>query len=473
MSSWCPNNSDIGNISTIEFDESGNEYNGTKVGVISQMDSPIGVGSYNFSSNGYVHRIPTILTTDNKNFSISFWTKFDNTSSTMCIYNNRTSTDSGIAVFYIEGKIRFDDGNDTEGHNHQWTTSKSFVKDTWYYICLTRSSTKKKMYIDGILVDETSDVGGLLHIGTQYASIGSSSTNGNAGSSNMFRGNMTDFRIYCSELTAEDVRQMYFSKAKIDKNGNSFCNEFIERDNLQPLLTKTSTLQSQSFIDGYQQLEYISKSEASQRSYYFDLDLYATDIKRIEADISFDAVAQSGGSYFFGGYFGSQTDGRASYNAYLYVAKDTNKIGYGCGGDWISSGMVWNLGDRHYIKSQLFSGSQFLEVDGNRILTHTFSHLPPNTSTVPLLIYQYQGNRLANYGWSGKIYSMKIYGNDEKLIRNLIPCCRKSDNQEGLYDMVNNVFYTNGVTGNFSKGEDISKARIFSNSIIANEIIEI
>lgn len=236
VTDWCPNNLDIGNISNIEFDESGKEYNGTKVGVISQMDSPIGVGSYNFSSNGYVHRIPTILTTDNKNFSISFWTKFDNTSSTMCIYNNRTSTGSGIAVFYIGGKIRFDDGNDTEGHNHQWTTSKSFVKDTWYYICLTRSSTKKKMYIDGILVDETSDVGGLLHIGTQYASIGSSSTNGDAGSSNMFRGNITDFRIYCSELTAEDVRQMYFSKARIDKNGNVYCNQFVESNNMGNLL---------------------------------------------------------------------------------------------------------------------------------------------------------------------------------------------------------------------------------------------
>lgn len=237
MSSWCPNNSDIGNISTIEFDESGNEYNGTKVGVISQMDSPIGVGSYNFSSNGYVHRIPTILTTDNKNFSISFWTKFDNTSSTMCIYNNRTLTGSGIAIFYVGGKIRFDDGNDVDGNTHQWVASKSFAKDTWYYICLTRSSTKKKMYIDGILVDETSNVGGLLQIGTKYASIGSSSTNGDAGSSNMFRGNITDFRIYCSELTAEDVRQMYFSKAKIDKNGNFYCNEFIDGDYDEELLT--------------------------------------------------------------------------------------------------------------------------------------------------------------------------------------------------------------------------------------------
>ena len=54
----------------------------------------------------------------------------------------------------------------------------------------------------------------------------------------------------------------------------------------------------------------------------------------------------------------------------------------------------------------------------------------------------------------GKIYACKIWDN-EVLIRDLIPCYRISDNVIGLYDIVNDVFYTNSGTGTFSKGADV------------------
>ena len=42
------------------------------------------------------------------------------------------------------------------------------------------------------------------------------------------------------------------------------------------------------------------------------------------------------------------------------------------------------------------------------------------------------------------------------LIANFIPCYRKSDNVIGLYDTVNNVFYTNQGTGTFIKGPEVA-----------------
>lgn len=249
MSSWCPNVTELGNTANIEFDESGNGYNGEKsTGVLPQVDSPIGVGSYNLTKKGYIHKIPAMLTSENKNFSISTWVKFDNTSSTMCIYNNRTTVGSGIAIFYVGGRIRFDDGNDSGGTSHQWTPNKTFTANTWYYICVTRSASKKKLYVNGEFIEESSNVGGLLDLGTQYASIGASSTNGAAGNSNMFLGNMTDFRIYGSELSASDVKGLYETKAKIDKNGNLYCNEFIE-DGIKVQVKKNSEILSQNFYE--------------------------------------------------------------------------------------------------------------------------------------------------------------------------------------------------------------------------------
>lgn len=53
------------------------------------------------------------------------------------------------------------------------------------------------------------------------------------------------------------------------------------------------------------------------------------------------------------------------------------------------------------------------------------------------------------------LYSFQISDNDT-LIRDFIPCYRKSDNEPGLYDTVNNVFYSNAAdSGTFTVGADI------------------
>lgn len=54
-----------------------------------------------------------------------------------------------------------------------------------------------------------------------------------------------------------------------------------------------------------------------------------------------------------------------------------------------------------------------------------------------------------------KLYSFKIYDNGT-LIRDFIPCYRVADNEVGLYDIVNNQFYTNQGTGSFTKGPDVN-----------------
>jgi len=52
----------------------------------------------------------------------------------------------------------------------------------------------------------------------------------------------------------------------------------------------------------------------------------------------------------------------------------------------------------------------------------------------------------------GKIYYAKIW-NKGDLVRDLIPCYRKSDNEAGMYDLVTETFFTNAGTGEFLYGE--------------------
>lgn len=58
------------------------------------------------------------------------------------------------------------------------------------------------------------------------------------------------------------------------------------------------------------------------------------------------------------------------------------------------------------------------------------------------------------FGWF-KMYYCKLW-DGETLVRDFVPCYRKSDSVIWMYDLVNNQFYTNSWSGAFTKGTDSS-----------------
>lgn len=58
------------------------------------------------------------------------------------------------------------------------------------------------------------------------------------------------------------------------------------------------------------------------------------------------------------------------------------------------------------------------------------------------------------YKASAKIAYVRIY-DGQTLVRNLVPVKRNSDDVLGMYDLVNDVFYTNSGTGTFTAGEEM------------------
>lgn len=59
-----------------------------------------------------------------------------------------------------------------------------------------------------------------------------------------------------------------------------------------------------------------------------------------------------------------------------------------------------------------------------------------------------------NYKQQARLYNyLKIY-NGEELVRNFIPCYRKSDGEVGIYDTVTKQFFVNQGTGEFTYGYD-------------------
>lgn len=91
-------------------------------------------------------------------------------------------------------------------------------------------------------------------------------------------------------------------------------------------------------------------------------------------------------------------------------------------------------------------------LDGKLLLTQSVNTF---TAPAPLEIFaSYNGGTEGYLPSISRIYSFKIYDNDF-LVRNFVPCYRISDGVVGLYDVINDVFYTNAGTGDFTKGNNI------------------
>lgn len=93
----------------------------------------------------------------------------------------------------------------------------------------------------------------------------------------------------------------------------------------------------------------------------------------------------------------------------------------------------------------------------NGTKNNTLQKSSTGVSDFTLLIFGYNSTgtkKPFNYG-NMTLYGTKIYDGDT-LIRDFVPCYRKSDGEIGLYDIVYDVFYTNAGTGTFVIGNAVN-----------------
>lgn len=102
----------------------------------------------------------------------------------------------------------------------------------------------------------------------------------------------------------------------------------------------------------------------------------------------------------------------------------------------------------HTFVLDMKNGIASIDDSNFNLSTQTFS------STRPVYLFARRANTIEYY-CNENIYGCKFYENDV-LTMNLIPCYRNSDNEVGLYDLINDVFYTNQGTGEFTYGKEIN-----------------
>lgn len=228
---WIPNPADK-NYSYYNYyktysalDVSGFRYNGEIINNFFGIDNtPRYNNSCEFSTN-YIQNLPTPFHNNTENFTFSFWFYPINTD-TMCLYNMRANTGTGIAVFYISQYMRLD-----VGAQKTFTTVKPTLNQ-WNYIAITyKKGDKVKCYLNGVLAEEQNETSALVNVGVR-GSIGASSSNTTTAGGNQLKGKLSDYRIYATELSANDILTIYKNSGIIDNERDIYTYDFNEKDNL-------------------------------------------------------------------------------------------------------------------------------------------------------------------------------------------------------------------------------------------------
>lgn len=188
---------------------------------------------------------------------------------------------------------------------------------------------------------------------------------------------------------------------------------------------------------GYQEVEYIESSGTQ----YIDTG-YKPTSNNLRIACEFEYTADHSAS----SVFGSESSGKYSIVPWgapeFYVGSSTQLLA-----------QTTALNTKYALDAHANAGTLTVSLNGT---TNSASYSGSILTTVNMGIFCNIIAGVASQFCSMKLYAMYIYDNGN-LVRDFVPCYRKSDNVAGLYDLVNNVFYTNAGSGVFAVGADSNK----------------
>ena len=193
----------------------------------------------------------------------------------------------------------------------------------------------------------------------------------------------------------------------------------------------------------YQEVEYISSSG----SQYIDTGLEGKSGYTFETKVSFNSFPNTY-SYISG--FGNSSSNRIYFtrcakssmtDGYTYSSNATNLSNYSVSANTIYEyKSIMKVGEQKYYRDGVLIGSASS--------TNTVSY-----GNIWLFTADYINN--PNGSVDAKIYYAR-YSYDGEIVRDFVPCYRKSDNAIGMYDLVEGKFYENKGSGTFTMGNNVT-----------------
>lgn len=254
-----------------------------------------------------------------------------------------------------------------------------------------------------------------------------------------YRGYISDYKVFATSLTTDDMAEMMHKRAIIDNKGNIFCNDLLidQRENVK-LPSSAGVVKcgevcrhNTAKVGGYSKLQYIE----SNGNCYIDTGVSAIG----GTHAKFKAKWTARGGYMVGSHAGSDPYNRNGPNPH---SDGSWELGYG---DTYPHAGSSYLNTAYDIEFQTFSNNAFLKVDGNTVISTSGQNLTANLNVL-LFANQYNG---MSYG-NGRMYYCKLYNSNGRLIRDFVPVRRNSDNAIGMLDKLSGTFYGNSGSGIFT-----------------------
>ena len=197
------------------------------------------------------------------------------------------------------------------------------------------------------------------------------------------------------------------------------------------------------FMD-YQEVEYIQSSGTQ----YINTGYLPSSTPKIDIDLEFINWDSNTWIPLYWRRWATNTTYFCLYvnSSYLYMTPN-----YAWFDPWTSSWVTISKNTKYNIVNNAWQFYLNWVLKTSASTTNTLAD-----STYPIFLFN--NNVSGATQWRNtqmKLYSCKMY-NDNILVRDFVPCYRKSDTVIWLYDLVNNQFYTNSWTWTFTKWPDVN-----------------
>ena len=232
---WLPLNGDLHNqgCSDIEIINNG-----------ATIDNNGKIGKcYNFN-NSFLISNKSILDNNTDDWSFSCWFK-PTSQHNGCLFSNRNiASSNGIAIFYYNTQIIFDDGE-----RWQFTPSEAILINTWNHLTFVRKKEVGKFfYLNGQLRNSTTITATPTNANASVFSIGGSQESATTVTNDWLNGSLNDIRIYNHALSVVEVQEIARGLILHYKMNNVTNNTIQDSSgyNNNGILNITTTLSSDS-----------------------------------------------------------------------------------------------------------------------------------------------------------------------------------------------------------------------------------
>ena len=194
---------------------------------------------------------------------------------------------------------------------------------------------------------------------------------------------------------------------------------------------------------GYTELEYIE----STGTQYIDTGYRPNPETGVKVDFQYTDLTQQ--QSVFAVYGDNSNSSSFSYSLYINYLSNLAYAYTNGAGNWQNTGIAANT-DRHIWEFNCIK--KLWDLDSGNFNALQGSATNTAINSMCLMASKNVDNTVSYYG-NIKLYSFEIYEYGV-LLKKFIPC-KNSNNQAGLYDIVNGVFYGNSGTGTFIEGPEV------------------